>query len=102
MRMRLDGPDAQSVEAPPQRVEVLGPGAEREILQALRARRAQHGAPAMGVPERVEVEAVVASANVEAEVVVEARRHVEVGDRKDEVIERMDRDDAGAPRGLRP
>ena len=99
--MRLDGPDAQLGQALLQRVEVLGPGAEREILQALRARRAQHGAPSMGVPDRVQVEAVVASANLEAEVVVEARGHVEIGDRKDEMIERMDRDDAGAPRGLR-
>ena len=102
LRMRLDGPDPQSGEALPQRVEVLLPGAEREILQPLRARRLQHGPPAMGMPERVEVEAVVVPANLEAEVVVEARGHVEVGDRKDEMIERMDRDDAGAPCGCSP
>jgi hypothetical protein len=52
----------------------------------------------MGISERVEMKAVVAPANLEAEVVVEARGDVEIRDRKDEVIERMDRDDTGATR----
>ena len=100
--MRVDGPDPELGEALAQRAEILLPGAERKILKPFRARRLHHGAPAMGMPERVEVEAVVTSANLEAEVVVESCGHVEVGDRKDEMIERMDRDDTGAPRGCSP
>ncbi len=42
---------------------------------------------------------IVAPLDLEAEVVVETRGRVEVGDREDEVIEGVHRGDAGAPRG---
>ena len=90
-----------SREALPQCAHVLGERAEREVLEALRGAAAQHRAPAMRMTERMQVQAVVAPLDLEAEVVVEARGRVEIRDRKDEMIERMHRGDAGAPRSRR-
>ena len=99
LRMRVGRLHAELREALLQRAHVLRECAEREVLEPLRRAAAQYRAPAVRMADRVQMKTIVAPLHLEAEVVVETRGRVEVGDREDEVIERMHRGDAGAPRG---
>src|SRR4030095_114243 len=100
LRMRIDGLDADLRQMFLQRVDILGIGAERDVLEALFAAAAKDGAPALRVAGGMQMQPVAAPADVEAEIVVEARGDGEVREREDEMIERMDGGDALAPRGL--
>ncbi len=96
--MRVGRFHAELREALLERTHVLRESPEREVLEPLRGAAAQHSAPAMRMADRVQLQSIVATLHFEAEIVVETRGRFEIGNREDEVIERMHRGDAGAPR----
>ena len=72
------------------RVVVLGERAERDVLEPLAAVARIDRGPPVRVPERVEVEAAVDLAHVEAERAVELSRPRQVGHAEHETLQRMD------------
>src|SRR5262249_48094565 len=83
--------DAIALDARLEPGEVVAVAAEREVVQPL-ALAFDHEAPAVLVAIGIEPQRVAVLAHIEAEILVEVLRWLEVGNRQHEMVERVDAD----------
>src|SRR5271169_4019240 len=96
--VRWAGGQAEALNAPQQRREIIGVDAEAQVLKSLCPRRRINRCPAVRVTVGIQVDALAFAPRVEPEFGIEPLRYTQIGHREDEAVDRMDGGYAGSTR----